>query len=356
MATVLFKDAKNFPITANVYVVDDQLTSRVIMKNIIKGIGDNIKVSAFNAPQDALEATCHSPPDLIVVDYRMPKMNGVEFTQRVRNIPECMDVPIIVFTIIDDKSVMYEALGAGATDFLTKPIDHYECKVRCRNLLTLRRQQKIIKERAETLEKVVFNSNETIHQREKGALSIINKLIDIKGDHEGFSQLRMGMISMLIAKEMGMNQKFCNDIEIAAPLHDIGEVKLPSYLLLKSGELSKDEFEMVKQHTTYGYELLKLGNSPVLDLAANIALNHHEKIDGTGYPNKLKGNQIPIEARIASVADAFNAMTSKRNHRPLNSTEEAIRIIKDEIDKSFDKECVIALIKNIDSLNTKEKF
>ncbi len=128
-----------------------------------------------------------------------------------------MDAPIIVFTIIDDKSVMYEALEAGATDFLTKPIDHYECKVRCRNLLTLRKQQKIIKECAETLEKVVFNSNETIHQREKGALSIINKLIDIKGNHEGYNQLRMGMIAMLIAREIGMEEKFCNDLEIAAP-------------------------------------------------------------------------------------------------------------------------------------------
>lgn len=115
--------------------------------------------------------------------------------------------------------------------------------------------------------------------------------------------------------------------------------------------MSNDEFEIVKQHTTFGHELLKLGDSPVLNLAANIALHHHEKIDGTGYPNKLKGNQIPIEARISAVAYAFDSMTSKRNHRPSLSTEEAIEIIKNEIDKSFDKDCVIALINNIDALS-----
>ena len=359
MSAVLFKDAKNFPITANVYVIDDQLTSRVIMENIIRGIGDNIKVSTFETPQAALDATYQAPPDLIVVDYRMPEMNGVEFTQKVRNIPECMDVPIIIFTIIDDKSVMYDSLDAGATDFLTKPIDHYECKVRCRNLLTMRRQQKIIKERAETLERVVFNSTQTIQQREKEVLSIIYNIIDIKGNIAGFNQQRMGMISMLIARELKMEDKFCNDIEIAAPLHDIGEVKLPSYLLLKSSELTHEEFEIVKQHTTLGYEILKNSESPVLNLAANIALNHHEKIDGTGYPNKLKGEQIPIEARIAAVADAFDAMTSDRNHRPAKSTGEVIDFIENEIEITYDRECVNALIENIESVasieNTFEK-
>ena len=351
MSTVLFKDQKNFPLIANVMVIDDQLTSRLIMESIIKGIGDNIKVFTFESAISALESAYKSPPDLIVVDYKMPDMNGVEFTRQVRSLPECMDVPIIVFTIVDDKSVMYEALDAGATDFLTKPIDHYECKVRCRNLLTIRRQQIIIKERAITLEQFVHDTKESIQLKEKELLKLVNKITDFKGNYIGYHPLRMGMISMLIAKEMRMDKKFCNLIEAASPLHDIGEILIPSYIYLKSGTLNQDEIDIIRQHTTNGHELLNNYTSSLLKLAATIALTHHERFDGTGYPNNLKGYDISIESRIAAVADAYNAMTSPRNYRPAYTSDEAIEIIVADKGKAYDPKCADALVKNINEIN-----
>jgi two-component system response regulator RpfG len=165
MTTALLKNAKNYPLTAEVMVIDDQLTNRVIMESIIKSIGDNIRGTTYDNAISALNIAEDYPPDLIVVDYKMPEMNGVTFTKQIRAMPQCMDIPIIIFTIIDDKSVMYEALEAGATDFLTKPIDHYECKVRCRNLLTMRRQQIIIRDRASTLETLVRNATHWVLPR-----------------------------------------------------------------------------------------------------------------------------------------------------------------------------------------------
>jgi two-component system, response regulator RpfG len=347
MSTVLFKDHKSYPLTADVMVIDDQLTSRLIMESIVKGIGDNIRVQTFDNPMSALEIAYKSPPDLIVVDYKMPEMNGVEFTRQVRALPECMDVPIIVFTIVDDKSVMYQALDAGATDFLTKPIDHYECKVRCRNLLTMRRQQIIIRERAITLEKFVHTTNQSVQIREKEILRLVNKLTDIKGNHKGFHPMRMGMISMLISKEIGMDKKFCDLIETSAPLHDIGEIIIPGYIFLKSGELNQDEIKIIRKHTLHGHELLSSCASPLLEFAGTIALTHHERFDGKGYPNMIGGTEIPIESRIAAVADTYDAMTSPRNYRPALSSDEAVEFIIANKGKAYDPACVDALVKNI---------
>jgi len=352
MSTLLFKDAKNYPLIAEVMVIDDQLTSRIIMESIVKSIGDNIRVRTFDNALSALQVAEETPPDLIIVDYKMPEMNGVDFTRKIRNMPKCMDIPIIVFTIIDDKSVMYEALEAGATDFLTKPIDHYECKVRCRNLLTMRRQQIIIRERATTLETLVLNATHSIHAREKETLALITKITDIKGSYTGFHPARIGTISKVIAKELNIDDTFCELIEIAAPLHDIGETRIPGDILLKFGMLNDEEMETMKQHTTLGYDLLIRNSSSILKFAAAIALNHHEHYDGTGYPNGLVGENIPIEARIVSVADAYDAMTSYRTYRPPKPVDEAIKELTNKKGKTFDPNCVDALIQNLNVITT----
>ena len=350
MSTVLFRDTKSLPLTANVMVIDDQLTSRIIMESIINSIGDNINTKTYDNALIALDTAKNTPPDLIVVDYKMPKLNGIEFTSEIRRTPQCMDIPIIIFTIVDDKSVMYEALEAGATDFLTKPIDHYECKVRCRNLLTMRRQQIIIRERAASLEKLILNTEQSIQLRELETLFLVNRITDIKGDHSGYHPVRMGKVSSIISKGLGMDEEFCDQIEFAAPLHDIGEIRIPSYLLRRFGYLDRDEIDLIKEHTILGHELLNRSSSPVLQLAAIIALYHHERFDGQGYPNKITGTAIPIEARIVAVADAFDAITSHRSYRPAKSLDETLEILISEKGKAFDPECVDALIRNIDSL------
>jgi len=351
MSTVLFKDVKNYPLTAEVMVIDDQLTSRIIMESIVRSIGDNIRVRTYDNALSALRLAEESPPDLIIVDYKMPEMNGVEFTRKIRALPMCTDIPIIIFTIVDDKSVMYESLEAGATDFLTKPIDHYECKVRCRNLLTMRRQQIIIRERASSLETLVLNATDSIHAREKETLALITRITDIKGNYSGYHPARIGLISRIIATELQQDKSFCDYIEITAPLHDIGEVRIPDEILMKTGLLDEDEREIMKQHTTLGYDLLIHSSSPVLKFAAKIAMYHHEHYDGSGYPSGLKKADIPIEARIVSVADAFDAMTSHRAYREAQPVNVAVKELLTKQGVIYDPECVNALIINLDRIN-----
>ena len=352
ISSMLLRDPKSFPLTANVFVIDDQLTSRLIIESIVKSIGDNIKVTCYKSAVSALDAVRQFPPDLILVDYRMPEIDGVEFTRIVRGIPQCTDIPIVIITIMDDKAVMYRALDAGATDFLTKPIDHYECKARCRNLLTLQRQQIIIRERAASLEKLVVDANFSIKERERETLSLVSRLADVKGEHAGEHPRRIGKISKLISEVLGMDKDFCDMIEDAAPLHDIGEVRVPSNILLKFGKLEEEEVDLMRKHTILGHQLLTRSNSPVLNFAASIALNHHERFDGTGYPNKIKGNNIPIEGRIVAVADAFDALISHRNYRPARSIDETSQILKQEKRKSFDPACVDALVDNLNKICT----
>jgi two-component system response regulator RpfG len=350
ISSMLLHGTKTLPLTANVMVIDDQLTSRLIIENIVRGIGDNINVTCYRSAVPALDAVRQFPPDLIIVDYRMPEIDGVEFTRIVRSIPQCTDIPIIIITVMDDKALMYRALDAGATDFLTKPIDHYECKARSRNLLTLQRQQIIIRERAASLERLVIDTNYSIKERERETLSLVTRLADIKGDHAGDHPLRIGKISRLISEVLGMDKNFCDMIEDAAPLHDIGEVRIPSNILLKFGKLEEDEVDLMRKHTTLGHQLLTHSASPVLNFAASIALNHHERFDGNGYPNKLKGNNIPIEGRIVAVADAFDALLSHRNYRPARSIDESTEILNEERRKSFDPACVDALIQNMNHI------
>ena len=341
--TILFDHMKDHPMIANVMVIDDQLTSRIILETIIQSIGDNIKVRAFDNALTALEVAASDPPDLITVDYKMPELDGVEFTRRLRQIPNCSDIPIIVITIIEEKSIMYQALEAGATDFLNKPVDHYECKVRCRNLLTLRRQQIIIKNRAVSLETKVKDAIEQTHIREKETLYRLARAGEFKDGVTGAHLMQMARISKLIAKEIGMGESFCNTLEIAAPMHDIGKIGIPDNILLKEDELDEAEFEIMKSHTQIGYEILKDSPPPYLQMGAVIALNHHEKYDGSGYPNGKAGDEIPMEARIVAVADVFDALTTERPYKKAWDIEKTMEQMDLEKNKHFDPVCIKAL-------------
>ncbi len=341
--TILLDHMKDHPLVTTVMVIDDQLTSRLILETIIQSIGANIKVKSYDNAITALEIAAIDPPDLITVDYKMPEMDGVEFTQRLRAMPSCYDIPVIVITIIEEKAIMYQALEAGATDFLNKPVDHYECKVRCRNLLTLRRQQIIIKIRARSLETKIAEAVEQIHVREKETLYRLARAGEFKDSNTGAHIVQMAKISRLIAEEMGMDKQFCDTIEIAAPMHDIGKIGIPDKILLKKSRLDSDEFEIMKTHSQIGYEILKDSPSPYLQMGAIIALNHHEKYNGEGYPNKSQKDDIPIEARIVAVADVFDALTSQRPYKNAWSEDEAINQIVKQKSLHFDPDCVDAL-------------
>lgn len=346
--TLILSNRNHKSLIADVMVVDDQMTSRIIMETILRSIGDNVRVNTYNNALSALEAARTSgPPELIIADYKMPEMNGVEFTRQIRLLPECRDVPIVIITVVADKHVMYEALEAGATDFLTKPVDHYECKVRCRNLLTLRRQQQIIRNRATSLEARVRDAVCEVKERERGALLCLARAAEFRDPGMDIDPGRIGRIAQAIARELDVDREFCEAIEIAAMLHDIGKVGLPDRILLKPESLTPEERAIIQTHAAAGADLLRNGNSPVLRMAARIALSHHERCDGSGYPSGLRGEDIPVEGRITAVADIFDSLIRETVYRPTWPIDHALDEIKRLRGSKLDADCVDAFLRRI---------
>ncbi len=299
-----------------VVVVDDQATGRAILSRLVRSIDQDLHVVAFSDGGSAIEFVISATPDLIITDYLMPEMDGISFIRRVRAIPTCKDVPIIVVSVSEDKRVRYEALDAGATDFITRPIDPSECRVRCRNLLTLRHQQQVISSRAAWLEEQVSIATREIAARERETLLRLAKAGEYRDEQTGNHVVRIAEYCHQMAESLQLPAFQCDAIRLAAPMHDIGKIGIPDGILLKAGRLTEFEQVVMRKHTRIGYEILNNSPSHYLQLGATIALYHHEKVDGSGYPEGLRGDQIPIAARIVAVADVYDALTS---HRPYKS-------------------------------------
>lgn len=325
-----------------VFIIDDQATSRMIMENIASTIDDRINVLSFDNATDALhEAEIHKP-DLILTDYQMPVMDGVEFIERIRSSGQNSEIPIIIITALDDKDALYRALEAGATDFLVKPVDIHECQVRCRNLLTMQRQKLIISNHARSLEQKVNEATRQVQLRELETLTRLARAGEFKGKITGRNLIRMGKITHLIAEKMGLDPEHSERLQVSSTMHDIGKIGIPDNILMKEGPLEDHEFEIMKKHPQIGYEILKDSPSPFVQMGAVIALHHHEKFNGTGYPQGLQGEEISIEARISMVADVFDALVTKRPYKEAWSLEAAFDYIESEKGEHFDPRCVEA--------------
>ena len=341
---------------SRVLIVDDQLISRMILEQLIRSIGDDTEAVPFSDPVKALDWAKHHHHDLVLTDLKMPNMNGVEFTQWLRNTPSCVDVPVIIITCMDDQSTKYRALEAGATDFLTKPIDHHECRARCRNLLKLRQQQSIIRDRARWLENEITQKTRELQLREKETLLRLAKAGEYRDSDTNGHVLRMANTARLIAETLGRDANYCDIIEQAAPMHDIGKIGVPDRILLKRGKLDHRERAIMMNHARIGYETLRDSPSEYLQFGATIAWCHHEKFNGEGYPRGLKGGEIPLEARIVAIADVLDALLSERPYKPAWPVERALELIRKESGGHFDPECVEALLLNLERIVASRDF
>jgi two-component system response regulator RpfG len=339
------------PVAPVVVIIDDEFTSRAILDKVVRNVQKNIIVKTFADPIAAMEWVRTNQPDLIMLDYMMGGMTGLEVVQQIRRIASLEGVPIVVVTSLEEREVRYRVLDAGATDFITKPIDPYECRVRCRNMLSLRMQQKIILSRSQFLEYRVADATMQIHQREQETLFRLAKAGEYRDQDTGDHILRMARYSRLIAEAMGLPQDKCDLIEAAAPMHDIGKIGMPDNILLKPGKLSVDEFDVMKAHPQVGYQILQNSPSKYLSMGAEVALGHHEKFDGSGYPQGLKGEQIPLEARIVSVADVYDALTSDRPYKRGWSNEESLAYLTAQKGSHFDPNCVEAFLAQFSKVN-----
>ncbi|MFT6372393.1 MAG: two-component system response regulator RpfG [Cocleimonas sp.] len=338
-----------------VLVVDDESTGRIILAKIIQQSQPDVSVETFSDPLEALGWLDTNHPDLIVTDYRMPTINGVELIKKIRAKDNCNDIPIMMITVVSERTVRYEALEAGATAFLTRPIDQIECRTSCHNLLKLHEQQTIIQDKADSLARQVEVATQQIVAREKETLIGLAKAGEYRDEDTGFHVVRMAKYAKEIASALGLNESECDEIEFSAPLHDIGKIGTPDRILLKPGKFEPDEWEIMKQHTTIGHSILSNSQSPYMKTGSIIALNHHEKFDGTGYPNGLSGQNIPLVARIVSVADVYDALVSKRPYKQPWSNSDAQNYIKKQSGTQFDPSCVAAFFDRLENILSIQK-
>lgn len=340
----------------NVVVVDDTPINVTLISHLVGRLDDSVAIG-FTVPEEGLAWCIEQVPDLVIVDYMMPELDGIEFVKRFRACPGREDIPLLMVTANDHIEVRHRALDAGANDFLTKPIDKAEFMSRTRNMLSLRRAQRKLEDKAAWLAEEVRKATAEILARERETIVRLSKAADSRDPETGAHILRMAHLSKLIAAGMGLSLADQDMILEAAPMHDIGKVGIPDNILLKQGRLDVAEFEIMKQHAIMGYNILNGSESPMLQAAAQIALAHHEKFDGSGYPNKLAGEAIPIFARICSVADVFDALTSERPYKPAWDDQRAIAMLRDGAGTHFDRRCVEAFLADWDGvLAIRERF
>jgi response regulator RpfG family c-di-GMP phosphodiesterase len=309
----------------------------------------DLEVISFQDPQQALDYLERESVDLLFIDYMMPVMDGVSFIRRARELYS--DIPIVMITAVtSDHDLKLRALESGATDFLNKPLNLPEFTARVNNLKQLRKSQRLYKDWAELLRDEVYSATREVTQREHETLQVLGSAAEYKDPETGEHILRVAHYSRILTEELTDDEDIQQKIFRAAPLHDIGKLGIPDTILLKPGPLDQHEITIMQSHAYKGYEIMKSARSPFLRSGAEIALSHHEKWDGSGYPRGLASTDIPLSGRIVAAADVFDAVTSKRPYKEAWEFERALDLIRSQRGRHFDPDVVDAFLTNIDKI------
>ncbi|MDH3769526.1 MAG: response regulator [Nitrospirota bacterium] len=312
---------------ATILIVDDQMTNILLLESILQNAGYK-KIHSIQDPTQVASFVKELNPDLICLDIRMPQLNGFQVMGQLKIIQKDTYLPILVLTSEEDRGTRLRALESGAKDFLHKPFDKIEVLIRIRNLLEASLLNRIISLQKDTLEETVRERTEQLKETQ---LEIVHRLAQAAEhrDYETGSHIvRMSHYALILGRACGMNEEECDRLFHATPMHDVGKLGIPDRVLLKPGKLDADEWEIMKQHTVIGARLLSKSQSPVLQMGETIALTHHERWDGSGYPNRLAGEDIPLVGRICALADVFDALSSKRCYKepwPLEKVLQELR-------------------------------
>ena len=324
-----------------VLIVDDSRSSLAMIGTIVKA-ATNADIDSCLHPFEALERIQATQYDLVLVDHIMPDMDGVQFTSALRARDSYRLVPIIMVTSDIDQNTRIEAIRAGATDFVNKPFDPSELQARVANLLTLRAAQVELADRASWLAREVESATADLLTREEEIIWRLARAIEYRDGDTGEHVSRVARISQLIASGIGLSPQRCRTIYLAAPLHDIGKIGIADAILGKPGKLTPEEFSTMREHVTIGARILENGSSDLIKTAELIAQSHHERWDGAGYPDRLSGNDIPIEARVVAIADVFDALCSERPYKAAWPIDRAYAEILACSGTHFDPNCVKA--------------
>jgi putative two-component system response regulator len=320
---------------ARILIVDDQEANIRLLQRILAPAG-YVNLRTVRDPRQVLDRYMEFQPDLILLDLHMPYLDGLEVMGLLEPaIPAGSYLPILVLTADVMAETKKKALSTGAKDFLTKPFDATEVLLRIRNLLETRFLYIELQHYNETLETKVRERTSQLEEAQVEMLERLARASESRDDDTGRHTQRVGELSAALARAVGLPEDQCALIGRAATLHDIGKIGIPDNILLKPGRLTAEEFARMKTHTGIGAGILSGSHFPLLQLAEEIAMNHHEKWDGTGYYG-VRGEAIPLAARIVTVADVFDVLTHSRPYKMAWPVEQALAEIEDQTGRLFD--------------------
>ncbi len=351
-----------------VLVIDDDDGIRKITQMLVEGLGHDVE-----AARDGIEglAKLQLGVDLVLLDVVMPGLDGFDVCRRIRQDPAGRDVPVIMVTSLETREHRLHAVEAGANDFIAKPVEETELRVRATSLLKLKTTQDELKryhahletmceERTASLRKALEHMAEaqrTAYQAQLETVERLAILAEYKDKVTARHIQRMSEYSAVLARGLNLPPAEVELILHASRMHDVGKIAVPEAILKKPSELDSHEWKVMRQHSAIGSRILENSSSQILQAGRVIALHHHERWDGAGYPSGLSGSDIPLWGRICAVADVFDAVTSERPYKPAFPNEEALQLLRDGKGKHFDPRVVDVFFECLeDILKIQEKF
>lgn len=354
-----------------ILIVDDDQRMLDAMRRTLRHQTDDWAITYMRDSEAAWEALLQTPYDAVVTDVRMPGVNGLELLDRIRQNERTRHMPVVVLTGLNDRDLKEKALLHGAADLLNKPVEAGQLIARLHNVLKEKTYQDGLRATNSQLTEKVQSQKIDLAQTRMDIVCRLALAAEYRDEDTGNHVIRVGCYSRAIAEEMGMPKSFQEMLLLAAPLHDIGKIGIPDNVLLKPGPLDDDEWAVMKRHCEIGECILReqsriviplldwyssdpnaikstlKNRDPVLDMAATVALTHHEKWDGGGYPKGLSGEEIPLEARIVAVADVFDALTSNRPYRAARPEDESLSIMENTVGSHLEPSIYAAFIKSL---------
>jgi putative two-component system response regulator len=332
--------------SANILIVDDEPDVCVLLSRWLTSEGYSCDTA--NKGEMAVQLLEQKEFDLVVSDIMMPGMSGIDLLTVVRSL--FRDTAVVMVTAVDERKTAVLALELGAYGYVIKPFDRNEILISVVNALERRRLTLLSQEYEKSLEAKVEERTAQVRQREEQIILRLVSASEYRDDETGAHIQRIGLYSSKMARELGWGPQAVEDIRVAAPMHDVGKLGIPDRILQKPGKLTPEEFEVMKTHTLIGGRILDDPDIPLLRIAKEIALSHHEKWDGSGYPCGLAGEVIPEAGRIVAVVDVYDALVSDRVYRPALLEDEALSLMKIGKGKHFDPkilDCFLDLLPEI---------
>ena len=334
------------PVKAGILIVDDELANVLLLQKILASRGYQ-NVVATQDPTQALPLYQEHNCDLILLDLNMPELDGYGVLDQLNNLAGKALPPILILTAQHTQSFRQRALDNGAIDYVTKPFNAEELLSRVHNLLQVQMAHKYMHHQNEILEQKVRERTQVIHDTRLQVVRRLGRAAEYRDEETGLHIIRMSKMAMVIAEAAGLDEEQCDLLLNAAPMHDIGKIGIPDHILLKPGKFEAEEWRIMQTHAQIGADILSGDDSELMKMAYEIALTHHEKWNGKGYPNGLKAEEIPLVGRITALADVFDALTSKRPYKEAWPVEKAVDLIKEESGEHFDPELVALFLQEL---------